>query len=231
MIELNRLYNRDCMDAMKEIPDKFFQLALCDPPYGIGHDGQKERVHKKPKHNRKAHSFEGWDNEVPPPEYFRELERISVNQIIFGGNYFVPMLNRGTKGWIVWDKGQHGLSMSDCELVYTSFDRPTRVIVVNRAALQSDGDTIHPTQKPIRVYDWILYHYAQQGDRIIDTHAGSASSLIACWRAGFDFVGFEKNKHIFAKANARLEREMAQIRMLDLADTMQIGLFSGGDTR
>lgn len=116
MFDLNRLYNIDCMEAMKEIPDKFFQLAICDPPYGIGHDGQRQRVHNNPKHNRKYHARKGWDKETPPAEYFRELERVSVNQIIWGGNYFVPLLNRGTRGWVVWDKGQHGLSQSDCEL-------------------------------------------------------------------------------------------------------------------
>ena len=91
MFDLNRLYNADCMEAMQEIPDKYFQLAICDPPYGIGHDGQRQRVHNNPKHNRKFHARKGWDKETPPPEYFRELERVSVNQIIWGGNYFEPI--------------------------------------------------------------------------------------------------------------------------------------------
>lgn len=216
MFELNRLYNADCMQAMKEIPDKFFQLAICDPPYGIGHDGQKQRIHANVKHNRKHHDRKGWDKQPPPPEYFRELERVSVNQIIFGGNYFAPMLPRGTKGWIVWDKGQHGLSMSDCELAYTSFDRPTRVIVMNRAQLQRDGDTIHPTQKPVRLYEEILTLCAQPGDRVIDTHAGSASSLVACYRLGYEFLGFEIDKGYFKQSSARLAAEMAQIRLSDL---------------
>ena len=215
MFDLNRLYNADCMEAMKEIPDKFFQLAICDPPYGIGHDGQRKRVHNNVKHNRKFHARKGWDRETPPPEYFRELERVSENQIIFGGNYFVPMLTRGTKGWVVWDKGQHGLSMSDCELAYSSFDCPTRVVVINRAELQRDGDTIHPTQKPVRLYEWILRNYARPGDRILDTHAGSASSLIACWRQGFEFVGFEIDRDYYKKAAERLAVEMAQIRLWD----------------
>lgn len=116
MFELNQLYNIDCMTAMREIPDKFFELAICDPPYGIGIDGQKLNINKKnPKHTRKEHTRKNWDDAIPPEEYFRELERISVNQILWGGNYFVEHLTRGTKGWIVWDKGQHGLTMSDCE--------------------------------------------------------------------------------------------------------------------
>lgn len=213
MFDLNGLYNVDCMDAMKEIPDKFFQLALCDPPYGIGHDGQRQRVHDNVKHNRKYHPSFGWDKEPPPPEYFRELERISENQIIFGANYFVGSLTKPTKGWIVWDKGQHGLSMSDCELVYTSFNRPTRVVTINRAALQSDGPTIHPTQKPVRLYQWILQNYAKPGDRVIDTHAGSAASLVACWLLGFEYVGFEKNPEYFKAASERLAAMTAQVKL------------------
>lgn len=127
MLELNKLYNMDCMQGMKEFPDGFFDLAIVDPPYGIGIDGQKKRVCGNPKHNRKEHIRKSWDKAIPPPEYFRELERVSKAQVIWGGNYFVPYLEQGHKGWLVWDKGQHGLTMSDCELAYTSFDTPTRV--------------------------------------------------------------------------------------------------------
>ena len=116
MLELNRLYNLDCMQGMKEFLDGFFDLAIVDPPYGIGIDGQLKRVCRNPKHNRKEHSREGWDNKPPTEEYFRELERVSREQIIWGGNYFVPMLKQAHKGWLVWEKGQRGLSMSDCEL-------------------------------------------------------------------------------------------------------------------
>ena len=222
MLELNRLYNMDCMKGMAEFPDGFFDLAIVDPPYGIGLDGQRERICTNTKHNRKEHIRKSWDRAIPPPEYFRELERVSENQIIFGGNYFVPMLNRGTKGWVAWDKGQHGLSMSDCELAYTSFDRPTRVVVINRAELQRDGGTIHPTQKPVRLYEWILQNYARPGDRILDTHAGSASSLIACWRLGFEFVGFEIDRDYYKKASERLAAEMAQVRLWDYDAQMKL---------
>ena len=112
---------------------------------------------------------------IPQKEGEAWCEALSGNQIIFGGNYFAPMLTRGTKGWVVWDKGQHGLSQSDCELAYSSFDCATRVVVINRAALQQDGNTIHPTQKPVRLYRWILQNYARPGDRILDTHAGSGA--------------------------------------------------------
>lgn len=218
MLELNRLYNLDCMQGMKEFPDGFFDLAIVDPPYGIGIDGQRKRVCRNPKHNRKEHSREGWDNKPPTEEYFRELERVSREQIIWGGNYFVPMLKQAHKGWLVWDKGQRGLSMSDCELAYTSFDTPTRIFTLNRVELQIEG-TIHPTQKPVKLYEWVLSLFARKGMKILDTHAGSASSLVACQRiGGLDYVGFEINTKYFEAANRRLEEEKAQIRLFDLLE-------------
>lgn len=135
MLELNKLYNMDCMDLMAQFPDKYFELAIVDPPYGIGEDGQKECFCKNPKHNRKAHEKKSWDNQIPNAKYFNELFRTSKNQIIWGGNYFLKHLSNGHKGWIVWDKGQHGLTMSDCELAYSSFDCPTRVVIINRGEL------------------------------------------------------------------------------------------------
>lgn len=212
MLELNKLYNMDCMQGMKEFPDGFFDLAIVDPPYGIGIDGQKKRVCGNPKHNRKEHIRKSWDKTIPPPEYFRELERVSKAKVIWGGNYFVPYLEQGHKGWLVWDKGQHGLTMSDCELAYTSFDTPTRVFVCNRVELLNDG-TIHPTQKPVKLYSWVLSLFARKGMKILDTHAGSGSSLIACYRqGGLDFVGFEIDEDYCRAANERLEQEQAQIR-------------------
>ena len=218
MLELNKLYNMDCMQGMKEFPDGFFDLAIVDPPYGIGIDGQKKRVCGNPKHNRKEHIRKSWDKAIPPPEYFRELERVSKAQVIWGGNYFVPYLEQGHKGWLVWDKGQHGLTMSDCELAYTSFDTPTRVFVCNRVELLNDG-TIHPTQKPVKLYSWVLSLFARKGMKILDTHAGSGSSLIACYRqGGLDFVGFEIDEDYCRAANERLEQEQAQIRLFDLLE-------------
>lgn len=214
MLELNRLYCMDCMQGMKEFPDGFFDLAIVDPPYGIGIDGQKQSINKNPKHNRKAHAKKGWDGAPPDAAYFRELERVSKRQVIWGGNYFVPALQQAHKGWLVWDKGQRGLTMSDCELAYTSFDTPTRVLTMNRVELQLEG-TIHPTQKPIRLYEWVLGLYAKAGYRILDTHAGSASSLIACYRYGLDYVGFEIDEDYCRRANERIEKEKAQIRLFD----------------
>lgn len=215
MFELNQLYNTDCMKAMQQIPDKFFELAICDPPYGIGIDGQKLNINKKnPKHTRKEHTRKNWDDAIPPEEYFRELERVSVNQILWGGNYFVEHFTRGTKGWIVWDKGQHGLTMSDCELAYTSFDVPTRIAVMNRVELLKDG-TFHPTQKPVKLYEWVISRYAKEGDKILDTHAGSGACLIAAHRTRHEFLGFEIDADYFQKASERIEQEQAQMNLFD----------------
>ena len=172
-------YNGDNMEFMKNVPDKFYELAIVDPPYGLGIDGQKESKKGK-KGGRKAHEFKGWDNAIPKAEYFEQLFRVSKNQIIWGGNYFVEHLNEGHKGWIIWDKAQHGLTMSDCELAYSSFDCPTRIYTKNRAILLSEGETRHPTQKPIQLYRWILKRYATEGDKILDTHGGSMTHAIAC---------------------------------------------------
>ena len=202
----------DCMEGMKQFPDKYFELAIVDPPYGIGMDGQKESICKNPKHNRKLHKKKDWDNSIPSKEYFKELERVSKNQIIWGANYFVKHLEKGTKGWVVWDKGQHGLTMSDCELAYSSFSCPTRVVVINRVELLKDG-TIHPTQKPVKLYKWLLANYAKPGDKILDTHVGSGSSLIACYEYGFDFIGFEIDKDYYEAAQKRLQAVMSQVSM------------------
>lgn len=205
------------MEAMKKIPDKFFQLALVDPPYGIGIDGQKESKSTNPKHNRKLHERKAWDAQIPPAEYFEELERISENQIIFGGNYFVEHLRQGHKGWIVWDKGQRGLTMSDCELAYSSFDSPTRIVTVNRVELLKDG-TFHPTQKPIKLYEWILARYAKPGDKIIDTHAGSGACLIAAHRLRMKWLGFEIDADYYQKATERINAELAQLSLFDILE-------------
>lgn len=183
--------------------------VFCNPPYGreIGKWVQKAFEEARGGYPIVLLIRKSWDKTIPPPEYFRELERVSKAQVIWGGNYFVPYLEQGHKGWLVWDKGQHGLTMSDCELAYTSFDTPTRVFVCNRVELLNDG-TIHPTQKPVKLYSWVLSLFARKGMKILDTHAGSGSSLIACYRqGGLDFVGFEIDEDYCRAANERLEQE------------------------
>lgn len=206
------LVNADCMDIMATMPDNAFDLAIVDPPYGIGIDGQKQCICKNPKHNRKQHEHKGWDKLPPPPIYFTELQRVSKNQIIWGANYFVPYLDKGTKGWIVWFKGQTGLTMSDCELAYSSFDCPTRVVTINRCELNKQG-TIHPTEKPVKLYEWILLNYAEPGQRILDTHLGSGSICIAAHNLGFQMLGIELDSGYYNAAKQRLLYHQAQLTL------------------
>ena len=177
MKEYLKITNECNMELMKRYPDNHFDLAIVDPPYGIGISGQKE-VKRGKKSDRKGHKQKEWDNAIPSKNYFNELFRVSKNQIIWGANYFVEHLTKGTKGWVVWDKAQYGLTMSDCELAYSSFDKATRVYIKNRAVLISQN-TIHPTEKPIPLYQWLLTNYAEPNQKILDTHLGSGSIAIA----------------------------------------------------
>lgn len=202
--------NIDCMLGLEKYKDVLKSrkvLAICDPEYGLGIDGQKEQKNNKnPKHNRKHHEKKEWDsNGIPSSDYFNALFNYSENQIIWGGNYFVKYFNEGHKGWVVWDKGQRGLTMSDCELAYSSFDYATRIYTLNRVELLIEG-TIHPTQKPVKLYKWLLENYSKGHDLILDTHVGSASSLIACEEFGIDYIGFELDKDYYNSATARLEK-------------------------
>ena len=199
------------MELMSRYEDNHFDLAIVDPPYGIGISGQKEQKKGK-KSDRKYHKEKDWDNEIPNKEYFKQLFRVSKNQIIWGANYFVEHLNKGTKGWVVWDKAQYGLTMSDCELAYSSFQKPTRVYVKNRAVLISQN-TIHPTEKPIKLYEWLLMNYAKEGDKILDTHLGSGSIAIACHNLKYDLTACELDKEYFEAAIKRIEKHKQQLTM------------------
>lgn len=203
----------DCLEYMKSLPDKHFDLCIADPPYGIGISGQKGCLCKNPKHNRKTHKDKGWDNDIPAEDVFSEMQRISKHLIIWGANYFLKYLNEAHKGWICWYNGQQGLTMSDCELAYSNFDTPTRVVTINRGALAREG-TIHPTQKPIALYAWILKNYAKKGDKIFDPFLGSGSSRIAVYKLGFDFVGCELDKEYFNAQEERFQKECNGITTL-----------------
>jgi len=179
--ELNKVHLMDCMEGMADIPDKYFELAIVDPPYGIG-------VNKMNMGSRKTvrPDSRNWDDAVPSDEYFTELRRVSVNQVIWGGNYFKLPPNRC---FFVWDKGEtmYGRGFAECEQAWVSFDKSARIIKMS----PNQHDRIHPTQKPVDLYKWILISYAKPGDKILDTHVGSGSSIIACIDMGFDYMGFE----------------------------------------
>lgn len=195
----------DCLEVMKSFADKSFDLVLTDPPYGLGIDGQKESFSANPKHNRKAHEFMGWDNKIPSREYFDEIFRVSKNQIIWGGNYFVDYLSQGHKGWVVWDKGQHGLTMSDGELAYSSFDKPLRIFTFNRGILKTDG-AHHPTMKPIELMKWCL-SFAGETTSVLDPFLGSGTTLLAAKQLGIDATGIEINEKYCEIARKRLEQD------------------------
>lgn len=201
----------DCMDVMREAPDNHWELAIVDPPYGINvgkmsqgkggkRTGKQERNYKKGE----------WDSETPSGEYFAELQRVSRNQIIWGANYY-PQHLKGSPGWIMWDKGQR-LSQADGELAYSSIKKPLRVWTRNRVVLLQEG-TIHPCQKPVDLYRWLLKNYAKPGDRILDTHMGSGSIAIACHYAGHHLTACEIDPDYFAAACERIERETAQLTL------------------
>lgn len=231
MYEQPDLYNADCMEAMKEFPDKFFDLAIVDPPYGINADqfnngsgaskdagkygtavrlrGRLNSGGGKLKNCLLNRSKFSWDNEIPPAEYFEELRRVSKNQVIWGGNYF-PL--PPTRGILVWDKKQTWENFSQVEIAWTSFDRPAGLFSFSNTR----GGKIHPTQKPIELYSWVLRRCAKEGDKILDTHAGSASSLVACHRAGYDAWGFEIDKDYYKQAKLRLDRERDQVSIFEL---------------
>ena len=218
-------YNCDCMGFMRGMPDKAFQLAIADPPYGIGRDGQKLSINKNPKHNRKYFEAKGWDKKAPDQEFFDELLRVCENVILWGANHYISRVPIDSACWIIWDKGQKGLTMADCELAWSSFDKPARIFVMNRVALLQEG-TIHPTQKPVALYAWLLKNYAKPGDRIFDPMLGSGSSRIAAYKMGFDFVGCELDKEYYEKSIERFNKEcLGQIKMPNGKIVKQLSLF------
>lgn len=213
--KMNGFYNVDCMDLMKEIPDKYFDLAIVDPPYGIGVDG---RIGGGVLAKKSSFEKKGWDTKSPDEDYFKELMRVSKNQIIWGANHFISKIPFDSSCWIVWDKDNGQNDFADCELAYTSFKTAVRKFVFRwQGMLQGDMKNkeikFHPTQKPVALYTWLLNNYAEKGDKILDTHVGSASSLIACHNMGFNYMGCELDECYFRMATERLEAHKSQLRL------------------
>jgi site-specific DNA-methyltransferase (adenine-specific) len=223
---MNAYYNIDCMDGMKQFPDKYFDLAIVDPPYFSGPEKRGYYGRKESPIGVKRVYEQTSEWELPTCEYFKELARVSKHQIIWGINYFDVYLGSGR---IIWDKVNGDSSFSDAEIAYCSIHDSTRLFAymwngMMQAKSITDGRTqqgnkklnevrIHPTQKPVNLYKWLLKTYAKKGDKILDTHVGSASSLIAFEDMQFEYCGFEKDKTMYEKSLKRLENHKSQINL------------------
>ena len=219
-------YLGDCMEGMKRFPDKYFDLAIVDPVFGdvtgggyttSKYDGISHHIGNCAA-NEIAYHRAIWKQPKTPPEYFKELFRVSKNQIIWGANFFVESLP-SSQGWIVWDKQKpEGISFSDCEIAFTSFNVGIRMFRfmwngMIQGNMKNKEKKIHPTQKPVALYEWLLNRYAKPGDIILDTHVGSGSSLIACHNTNHKYVGFEIDETYYKLAKERVDRETAQMNI------------------
>ncbi len=215
MIELKHI---DCMEYLKTLEDNAFDLAIVDPPYGIGEDGKSNHSRGKLAKATK-YTPKNWDSSAPPKEYFIELKRVAKEVIIWGANHFIENIPKAnSSSWVVWDKQNGQNVFADCELAYTTHKKAVRKYNFKWAGmLQGDMKNkeirIHPTQKPVKLYEWLLMNYAKEGDKILDTHLGSGSIAIACHNLGYDLVGCELDKEYYDAASKRLKQHQAQIRM------------------
>ena len=191
--------NEDNMELMARYPDKYFDLAIVDPPYGIGISSNPVRQ----KHTKKK-----WDNSIPNQEYFNELFRVSKNQIIWGGNYFnLPP----SQGFFIWDKKQpHDFSLAMCEMAWSSIQKPAKMWSLS---IHKEQGKIHPTQKPVELYKWILENNAKEGNKILDTHLGSGSIAIACHDYGFELTACELDQEYYEKAVERIKNHVSQMTL------------------
>ena len=202
-----KITNEDNMELMSRYEDNYFDLAIVDPPYGININmNMGLKKNKRIKHERKK-----WDNEIPSDLYFKQLLRISKQQIVWGGNYFPYLWKDPCKHFIFWDKQvPEEISFSDGEMAWTSFDKAIKKFTFRN--ISTNGvSKIHPTQKPVKLYEWLLMNYAKEGDKIIDTHLGSGSIAIACHNLGFDLTACELDKDYYEAAIKRLKEHQAQL--------------------
>lgn len=211
---VSEVFNEDCMIGMARYPDRHFDLAIVDPPYGIGMDGGNVGYKGLNDFVKKE-----WDLCTPSDDYFKELFRISSNQIIWGGNYFKLPPSRC---YIIWDKGEgfYNRTYAECEQAWASFDRNAKIFKRDPLAKGDYRGKIHPTQKPIVLYSWLLKNYAKPGDKILDTHLGSGSHRIAAYKLGFDFTGFELDKEYYDAQEARFKSAIA-MPLFDTPDSEQ----------
>lgn len=220
--------NEDNMELMGRYPDKYFDLAIVDPPYGLDEANGKNNSRNKGfgKGNSKSkkityskdYGIKNWDKSPPNEDYFEELFRVSKNQIVFGANHFISRMPYDSSCWLVWDKDNGNSDFADAELAWTSFKKAVRLYKYrwNGLLQQNMKDKeirIHPTQKPVGLYKWILNKYAKQGDKILDTHLGSGSIAIACHDYGFDLTASELDKEYFDKAIQRIKNHTNQTKL------------------
>ena len=211
------------MEAMKDMDDNQYDLAIVDPPYGIKEDGHRENHTRSKLAKSKKYHNALWNQSKPSKEYFNELIRVSVNQIIWGANHLADLFNSKSSCWIVWNKkvmSGKGNHFADCELAYGSFSTAVRSFEFEwQGMIQGDMKNkqkrIHPTQKPVKLYEWLLMNYAKEGDKILDTHLGSGSIAIACHNLGYDLDGFEIDKDYYNDSLKRFNNHTSQIRLYD----------------
>ena len=216
------LYNGDCMDLLKQTPDKYYDLAIVDPPYGIGASSknfirQGKQTGKSLAVSGTKYTAKDWDNCVPDKIYFDELRRVSKNQIVWGGNYFASLLPNSSC-WLIWDKVTGDNLYADAELAWTSFDKAVRKFTwmwkgMFQQNMANKEDRIHPTQKPVALYKWLLQNYAKEGDTILDTHFGSLSIGIACHDMGFELTAIELDEDYYEAGKKRLIEHQKQLKI------------------
>ena len=203
--------NEDNMELMARYPDKYFDLAIVDPPYGIGQATKKMHTTHK---SQLKYTAKDWDSYKPTKEYFQELFRVSKNQIIWGANHFIENINKNSNCWIFWDKDRFA-DFSDGELAWTSFKTRVRKYKFTWDGFRKQiyEDRFHPTQKPVNLYKWLLKNYANENDKILDTHLGGASISIACHDYGFELTACELDKEYFEKSIQRFKNHILQTKL------------------
>ena len=206
---ISEVYLMDCVEAMKHYSDKHFDLAIVDPPYGI--DWMQQIQSPNTKANWKQYENKEWDKQTPTDEYWEQLFRVSKNQIVWGGNYMTDKLYP-SPCWLIWDKMQE-FSGAVFEMAWTSFKSPAKAFRMSRVEAYANQNKIHPTQKPVKLYKWLLQNYAKEGDLILDTHLGSGSSRIAANKANLDFIGFEIDEDYFNDSDKRFYQHVRQLTL------------------
>jgi len=226
---LGTYQNIDCMELMANLKDKEIDLAIVDPPYGIGEDGSNNHTRGKLALSKNYIGYSGNDKEPPSEEYFKELFRVSKNQVIFGANHYISRFGLDSSCWLVWDKDNGETDFADCELAWTSFNSAVRKFKYKWQGMLQENmkqkeKKYHPNQKPVALYKFILSTYAKQGDLILDTHVGSASSLIACEDLGFKYIASELDTEYYSQSLQRLETHLSQGKLFQRVGRDEIRL-------